>query len=92
MASGIKVTLNHSGMGALLRSAEVRNGLDPYAQAVKAAQESAVPVESGALRDSITVTDDTTDRAVKRIGSNLPYAAKVEADTGFMSRSLDAAG
>lgn len=84
--------LNSGGMEALLKSGDVRSQLDGPASAVASAMRSSAPRDTGALADSIEVVDDTTDRAVKRIVANAPYALVVEAKTGFMTRSLGAAG
>lgn len=82
--------LNSGGMAALLKSGEVRAQLDGPAASVAAAMRSGAPRDTGALAASITVVDDTTDRAVKRVVANVPYAIVVESRTGFMARSLDA--
>lgn len=49
---------------------------------------SNAPVDSGAYRDSIHVETDHTDRMVKRVVADVPYAMVVEANTGTMARSL----
>lgn len=46
------------------------------------------PVASGAYRDSIHVETDHTDRMVKRVVADVPYAMVVEANHGTMARSL----
>lgn len=51
------------------------------------------PVESGAYRAGIAATlDEHPGRPVFHIGSDVPYADVVEANTGNAARSLDAAG
>lgn len=87
-----RLKLNSSGMEALLKSAEVRAQLGGPAEAVASAARANAPRKTGALADSIEVVDDTTDRAVKRVVASAPYALVVESETGFLSRSLDAAG
>lgn len=87
MATG-NVKLNHSGVAALLKSAAIRAVLEAPARAALARMQASAPVKSGAYRGSLRIWDDTTDRAVKRVGSDLDYAAAVEANTGNMARSL----
>ena len=51
------------------------------------------PVASGAYRDSIHLEMVRHgDRTVAQIVADVPYAMSVEADTGNLTRSLDAAG
>lgn len=90
MASGIKVNLNHGGMAALLKSGEVRSELTKRAEAVLSAAQSSAPVESGAYKSSLHVEQATTDRAVVRVVADVDYALVVEANTGNLSRALDA--
>lgn len=87
-----RVTLNHAGMRALLHSAGVRADLHARAERVAAAARGVAPVDTGAYRDSIHVTNDTTDRAVARVNASVDYALAVEADTRTLGRALDAAG
>jgi hypothetical protein len=79
-------------MRALLNDDGVRRGaLHPVADRVAAAMRAGAPRETGALAESVTVWDDTTDRAAVRVGSRLHYAAAIEAGTGFMSRAVGGA-
>lgn len=78
-----------SGVDAILNSSETRAMLDGPASQIAAVMRANAPVATGALAASITVEDDTTDRAVKRVVANVPYAMVVEANTGFASRSAD---
>lgn len=87
-----RLNLSYSGIGEILRGAETRAFLTDKAEAVLAAAKSIAPVESGAYRDSLTIVQDTTDRAAVRVTSSLDYAMVVEARTGTLSRALDAAG
>ena len=87
-----KVVLDHGGMRELLNDSGVRAELERRAERVAAAARSSAPVETGAYRDGITVYDDTTDRAVVRVGSTARHAPLVEAKTGNLARALDAAG
>lgn len=84
----VNVKLNRAGMAALLKSAGVRASLEAPAQAAAAKQRATAPRDTGALAASVKVWDDTTDRAVKRVGPTVDYALVVEARTGFMARSL----
>jgi len=84
----VNVKLNRAGMAELLKSSGVRSSLDAPAAAAAAKMRGGAPRNTGALAASVTVWDDTTDRAVKRVGSRLDYALVVEARTGFMARSL----
>lgn len=88
----IRVVLDRAGVRELLRSQQVRDILDPPARAVLAEAQRTARVESGRYRDSLHIEDDTTDRAVKRIGSDLDYAIVREAEDGTLTRALDAAG
>lgn len=86
-----KVKLNHgrNGVQAVLDGGQ---GMDSALQQVadqKASRaRSTAPVASGAYRDSIHVETEHTDRMVKRVVADVPYAAKVEADTGNLGRAL----
>lgn len=90
MAS-IRVTLNHSGMGALLRSSEVRSELTSRAESVLSAAQSSAPVASGEYRDSLHIEQAETDRAVVRVVAGTDHAWIVEANDGVLARALDAA-
>lgn len=86
-----KVKLNSSGMAAMLKSAEVRAGLQGPAEAVLAAAKGGAPVATGAYRDSLHLVNDTTDRAVVRVVVGVDYGMLVEADTGNLARALGSA-
>lgn len=90
MARG-RVRLISKGMAQLLNDDGVRDYLRDRADQVLAAARASAPVRTGAYRDSLTVWDDTTDRAVVRVGSTAGHAAVVEAKTGNLSRAIDAA-
>jgi hypothetical protein len=62
--------------------------LEEKAQAAANKAESGAPVASGAYRASIHVETDHTDRMVKRVVADVPYAFVVEANTGNLARSL----
>jgi hypothetical protein len=89
----VRVVLNSAGMAALLNDYGVDAELGRRAEAILSAQKSACPVETGHLQSSLQVQAHTTDRVTRRVGSfSLPYGMLVEARTGFISRSVDAAG
>jgi hypothetical protein len=85
------VRLNGAGIRELLHSDGVRRMLRSRAERSAAAARASAPIKTGAYRDSIRVLDATTDRAVARVAAEVPYAMVVEAKTGNLSRSLDAA-
>ena len=90
--SGIKVTLNHGGMDALLKSDEVRSARTERAEKVLAAAKANAPVASGEYRDGLHLEQDTTDRAVVRVKGDTDHDWVVEAKHGTLARALDAAG
>jgi hypothetical protein len=87
----LRFKLISSGMRELQHEDGVRRRLREAADPALNEMRRLVPVRTGALRDSLRLVDDTTDRPVVRIVSDLPYAAAINAATGFMSRGLDAA-
>lgn len=87
-----RVTLNHGGMSALLRSAGVRADMMARAERVAAAARSTAPVQTGAYQASIRVESATTDRAVGRVVADVPYALVVEFGTRNLGAALDAGG
>lgn len=87
-----KVKLRGSGMDDLLNDPGLAADLRRRAEAVLDAASASAPVADGDLRDSLSVVEDTTDRAVARVVASAPHARLVEARTGFMSAALDAAG
>ena len=53
------------------------------------------PVVSGEYRDSLRVVvarDSSTGAMVVQVGSDVPYAGKVNARTGNLPKAIDAAG
>lgn len=87
----LKVTLNSREIAKMLKSSEVSHGLDPAANAIRDRAKATAPVRTGRYRDSIHVETETTDRVKKRIGSDVSYSMMVEAQTGNLTRALDAA-
>lgn len=75
------IKMHSKGARALLTSDGVRDYLTALAQRVKARQG-----------EGAHIWQDTTDRAAVRIGSTDRGALRREADTGYLSASLDAAG
>ena len=84
-----RIKLNSAGIQSLLDGGQ---GVDAMLQAeaeTRAERARAnAPVASGAYRDSIHVETDHTDRVVKRVVADVPYAMVVEANNGTMARSL----
>lgn len=89
--AGYRVQLT-DGMAELLVADGVRERLREIGGRVLEQARSTAPVATGAYRDSLELVEDTTDRAVVRVGSPLPYAPSIEARTGHLARALDAAG
>lgn len=88
----VRVTLNHDGMAALLKSGEVRAELTSLAGSVLSAAQSGAPVATGEYRDGLHIEQATTDRAVVRVAGSSDHDWIVEARTGNLARALDAAG
>jgi Bacteriophage HK97-gp10, putative tail-component len=88
----IKVLL--PGIRELKRDPGVAAFVAERAERVAAAARAGAPVESGTYRDSISVTSDVhpVSGAVSHIGAHVDYAMTVEANTGNLTRALDAAG
>lgn len=85
--------LNPRTVGEYLNGGHgVEEELDRRASRTLSAARSNAPVATGAYRASLHVETTHTDRVVKRVRSNLPYALVVEARKGVLSRALDAAG
>lgn len=87
-----RVKLNGKGVRDVLNSGEVRDMLTEKADAVLDAARANAPVATGAYRDSLTLVQDSTDRAVVRVTSSAEHAMVVEANTGNLARALDSAG
>lgn len=79
------------GMKQLLNEGFVADELSKRAKRIASAANANAPVgETGQLSRSHQVVNDRTDRARARVVSNLPYAITIEANTGYLSRSLEA--
>ena len=90
--STVKVKTHSPQIAAMLKSEPIANEVHRRSEPVLDQQIATCPELSGALKASLRIWDDVTDRAVSRVGSDLLYAMVVESRTGFMSRSVDAAG
>lgn len=91
MARGIRVDLNHRGMGELLNDDGVRAELTSRMERALAAAKRSAPVATGAYRDGLHIEQATTDRAVVRVAGSTDHDWIVEANTGNLARCLDAA-
>lgn len=81
--------LNHGGIQSYLDGGGgVEALLEAKAQTALARAQASAPVASGAYRESLHVETDRTDRMVKRVVADVPYALVVEANTGNLARSL----
>lgn len=86
-----EVKINHSEVQSYLDGGHgVEALLEAAAQKALSAAQGSAPVESGTYRDSLHIETAHTDRIVKRVVSDVPYALVVEANTGNLARSLDA--
>ena len=90
--SKAKVRLNRAGMKALPNDPGVAADLMRRMGPVLAAAQASAPVVSGAYRDSLSLEMVNTGRVVARVVSDSDHAMAVEASTGNLSRSLNAAG
>lgn len=90
MASGIRVVMQGRGIAEILKDDGVRAELTRKAEAVLSAARASAPVASGEYAGSLHIKQDTTDRAAVRVGSDVPHALVVEANTGNLARALDA--
>lgn len=81
--------LNSAAIKAMLDGGNgVEALLDEAAEQRADRARSGAPVASGAYRNSIHVETDRTDRMVKRVVADVPYAMVVEANTGNLGRAL----
>lgn len=92
MATRVVFRLNSAGIREMLKEPAMQAEMHRRAENVAAAARSSAPVESGAYRDSIVVTDEQQPtRAVSHVGATVDYAPILEARLGVLGRSLDAA-
>lgn len=84
-----QIKINHSQIQSYLDGDHgVEAKLEEQAQEALSRAQSSAPVESGAYRDSLHIETEHTDRMVKRVVADVPYALVVEANTGNLARSL----
>lgn len=76
------------GMRELLNDPGVRGMLTTEASSVLARAKATAPVDTGEYLASLRIIQDTTDRAVVRVGSSDPKAMVVEARTGNLARAV----
>jgi hypothetical protein len=89
----VKVTLNSAGVREVLHAPGLVADMQSRMERVAAAARGSAPVVSGEYRDSIhTVTVDHGDRMAVQVVADSDHAMAVEAATGNLARSLDAAG
>lgn len=62
--------------------------LESEANAVLSRAQGNAPVDTGAYRASLHIESDHTDRMVKRVVADVPYAFVVEAKHGVLGKSL----
>lgn len=84
----IRLRLISPGMRALLNDPAVRSYLTRLAGPILARAQAGAPVDTGRYRASLRIIQDTTDRAVVRVGSDDPDAMIIEARTGNLARSV----
>ena len=84
-----RAKLNHSEIGAWLRSPEMAAAMMAEAEPVLARAQAAAPVRTGEYRDSLRAwTEVHASRVVARVGSDSDHALAVEAATGNLARAL----
>jgi hypothetical protein len=81
--------VNHREIERKLKGEWADKACRPEAEKALARQQATAPVDTGALKDSLRIREvQHPTRKVFQVGSDLPYALPVEANTGFMARSL----
>ena len=93
MATLTHIVMHPAGVEKMLQDAD----LTAYGEKVEGAARGSAPVLTGAYRDSIHMEDAPDGKGVVvvadvRMPDGHPYAIYVEADTGNLTRALDAAG
>jgi hypothetical protein len=90
--ANVRIELNKGGIKAILKSPEVAAELHRRAERAASAARASAPVDTGAYKASIEVVDEVhKDRVVSKVVADVGYAMTVEANTGNLARSLDAA-
>lgn len=90
MARGIEIKMNHAGMGALLKSSEVRSELTKRAEQVLSAAQADPHDDTGNYEAGLHIEQATTDRAVVRVVAGDWKGFILEAKYGILARALDA--
>lgn len=84
-----RAKLNHSEIGAWLRSPEMAAAMMTEAEPVLARAQADAPVRTGEYRDSLRAwTEVHSDRVVAHVGSDSGHALAVETATGNLARAL----
>jgi hypothetical protein len=92
MAQRIRYVRNDAGIKELLKSSGVEADLVRRAEAAAAAARAGGPQDSGEYVDGIEVeAEQHSDRVVAKVVAKAPHSSHVEANTGNLARSLDAA-
>lgn len=87
-----RIRVNQRGIEALKGLPAIGDAMHQKAEPVLAAAEAGAPVLTGAYKSSLRIVDDVVDGVrVARVVAGVPYAVFVEAETGNLSRALDAA-
>lgn len=87
-----RLVLNHAEIQSYLDGGHgVEALLDAAAQGALAAAQADPHDETGAYEASLHIETDHTDRMVKRVVADVPYAMVQEARYGVLARALDAA-
>lgn len=88
----IRFVPNRSGIDELQRGPDLQRELRRRADRIADAARASAPVLTGEYRDSIHVEEEVVDgKAVARVVASSDHAIYVEAETGNMTRSFDAA-
>ena len=91
MATRVRVQLNGKGIDEMFHSPKLKSFLQDLAEEAAERARSTAPVDTGEYRSSIEATVAVTDRYVGRVQSTDDKALLVEANTGNLARSIDAA-
>ncbi len=87
----VRVSLNHKGIGQMLKSREVAEVLRPYAERVLAAAVADPHDNTGDYESGLEIVEDKTDRVVLRVVGTDWKSNILEANFGILARALGAA-